>query len=321
VYLHNSNTPLVKQVTLLNIKILKINAIINEVSFFSVSKFFKSEIFQIQKNPNIDFFVQTGTWTYSIDRHPGSQQPHFIVVTATPQSYEQKDAPVTSRLFTNSKEMRLDAQSGPLALYVEVKQGDWPILSAKVEVKVSKVGNNSGVPYEDKIELLDTGSGDPDITRGDGVYSRYFIGHASGGAGTYRFEVQVDDNGNTAYTWQTTRDSLGRRSVIDPEEMYPSGQLLSVNSASGRCCGSAIWPQAVHQLAPFQRQLPPLDIEVAAGAAERVEQILPPARINDLRVLPQSNGEIRTRLLWTAPGANGDVGSGNLQVLFASLKN
>jgi hypothetical protein len=48
VYLHNSNTPLVKQVTLvspsqrvynsksdelLNIKILKINAIINEVSF------------------------------------------------------------------------------------------------------------------------------------------------------------------------------------------------------------------------------------------------------------------------------------------------
>lgn len=232
------------------------------------------------------------------------------MVTATPQSYEQKDAPVTSRLFTNSKEMRLDAQSGPLALYVEVKQGDWPILSAKVEVKVSKVGNNSGVPYEDKIELLDTGSGDPDITRGDGVYSRYFIGHASGGAGTYRFEVNVDDNGNTAYTWQTTRDSLGRRSVIDPEEMYPSGQLLSVNSASGRCCGSAIWPQAVHQLAPFQRQLPPLDIEVAAGAAERVEQILPPARINDLRILPQTTGEIRARLLWTAPGANGDVGTG-----------
>ncbi|XP_059491187.1 calcium-activated chloride channel regulator 1-like [Neocloeon triangulifer] len=306
VYLHQSIIPLVKQVTLvspsqrtynsksdelLNIKILKINAIINE----------------------------TGTWTYSIDRHPGSQQPHFIVVAATPQSNEQRDAPVTAHLFTSGKDMRLDGQSGPLALYVEVKQGDWPVLSARVEVKVTKVGNDSGHPYEDRFELLDTGSGDPDITRGDGVYSRYFTGHAQGGAGTYRFEVLVDDNGNTAYTWQTTRDSLGRRSVLDEDQLYPSGQLLSVNSASGRCCGSAIWPQAVHQLVAFQRNLPPLDVEVAAGAAERVDQILPPAKINDLRVLPQATGDLRTRLLWTAPGANGDVGSvDHYEVRFAN---
>ena len=44
-------------------------------------------------------------------------------------------------------------------------------------------------------------STDPDITKGDGVYSRYFnVGH--GGPGVYTFEVTVTDNGNTAYSWQ-----------------------------------------------------------------------------------------------------------------------
>jgi hypothetical protein len=44
---------------------------------------------------------------------------------------------------------------------------------------------------------------DPDLTKGDGVYTRYFsVGH--GGPGIYTFEVTVTDNGNTAYSWQET---------------------------------------------------------------------------------------------------------------------
>lgn len=44
---------------------------------------------------------------------------------------------------------------------------------------------------------------DPDVTKGDGVYSRYFI-MGRGGPGIYTFEVTVTDNGNTAYSWQET---------------------------------------------------------------------------------------------------------------------
>lgn len=73
---------------------------------------------------------------------------------------------------------------------------------------------------------------DPDVTRGDGVYSRYFTGHAAGGPGLYQFEVEVTDNGNTAYTWQSARDSLGRRSILESDADMPS-QLTSINTASG----------------------------------------------------------------------------------------
>ena len=41
---------------------------------------------------------------------------------------------------------------------------------------------------------------DPDLMKGDGIYSRYFSAH-EGGSGAYTFEVSVSDNGNTAYTW------------------------------------------------------------------------------------------------------------------------
>jgi len=44
---------------------------------------------------------------------------------------------------------------------------------------------------------------DPDVTKGDGVYSSYFI-MGRGGPGVYTFEVTVTDNGNTAYSWQET---------------------------------------------------------------------------------------------------------------------
>lgn len=42
---------------------------------------------------------------------------------------------------------------------------------------------------------------DPDIMKGDGIYSRYFSPHM-GGAGAYTFEASIHDNFNTAYTWQ-----------------------------------------------------------------------------------------------------------------------
>lgn len=40
---------------------------------------------------------------------------------------------------------------------------------------------------------------DPDITKGDGVYSRYFSALSEG---MHTFEIVVMDNGNTAYSWQ-----------------------------------------------------------------------------------------------------------------------
>lgn len=109
---------------------------------------------------------------------------------ATPRSVS---APVVRARFWTHR----NQAGSPLILLAEVKRGEIPVLGAKVEVIVTKT--NGSVMYNDRFDLLDTGSGDPDITKGDGVYSRYFSASA-GGPGIYMFEVVVTDNGNTAYS-------------------------------------------------------------------------------------------------------------------------
>lgn len=137
--------------------------------------------------------TETGTWTYTVEPYKGNPQPHFLQVTATPLS--PTSPVVETKFWTHRNEGK-----GPLILLVEVKSGDVPVLGAKVEVIVTKPQLNGSFSQSNKFELLDTGSGDPDITKGDGVYTRYFSA-ADSGPGFYNFEVTVTDNGNTAYTW------------------------------------------------------------------------------------------------------------------------
>lgn len=40
-----------------------------------------------------------------------------------------------------------------------MKQGEWPVLGAKVEVRVTKASNESTPTFKEKFELFDTGSG------------------------------------------------------------------------------------------------------------------------------------------------------------------
>lgn len=105
--------------------------------------------------------------------------------------------------------MHRNQQGSPLTLLAEVKHGQSPVLGAKVEVTVMKHESNGSVLYKEHFELLDTGSGDPDVTKGDGVYTRYFTA-ANGGPGIYVFEVLVTDNGNTAYSYEDTAFYKGK---------------------------------------------------------------------------------------------------------------
>lgn len=46
---------------------------------------------------------------------------------------------------------------------------------------------------------------DPDLMKGDGIYSRYF-NPMVGGPGTYTIEIVVSDSSTTAYTWAHIRN-------------------------------------------------------------------------------------------------------------------
>jgi len=54
---------------------------------------------------------------------------------------------------------------------------------------------------------------DPDLMKGDGIYSRYF-NPMIGGLGVYTFEITVSDSSSNAYTWQhSTHRNIERNPV------------------------------------------------------------------------------------------------------------
>ncbi|KAL3274718.1 hypothetical protein HHI36_016093 [Cryptolaemus montrouzieri] len=222
--------------------------------------------------------TESGTWTYTVETYPGNPQPHFLQVYATPKS---PIAPILSAKFWTHKIQ----QNGPLILLTEVKIGEMPVLGAKVEVTVTKTCNpcnqthdRSNQPY--KFDLLDTGSGDPDITKGDGVYTRYFSA-SEGGIGFYTFEVKVTDNGNTAYRWAE-----------------------SSKISDKPCCGSNIPSSGAEPISPFQRNLPKQTVYISSQDILTSSQF-PAGKIGDLKVQIIAE-DMKARLIWTAPDMGGN---------------
>ncbi|CAG9863807.1 unnamed protein product [Phyllotreta striolata] len=259
-YTHNTITPLIKGLKLIS----------PSHQIFSSRNDRLIDFKMITLNANIS---ETGTWTYVVEPYPGNPQPHFIQVMATPRSLL---SPVVRADF----KIRRNTPTGPFLLLAEVKYGDLPILGAKVEITVTKPGANGSLPLRTKIELLDTGSGDPDITKGDGIYTKYFSA-AEWGPGLYNFEVKASDNGNTAYTWSDNFKGNG-----------------------APCCGSAITSNGVQPLAPFQRVLPKRTIIISSEDISTANDFVV-GRIGDLKAKILAD-ELKARLSWTSPDMGGD---------------
>lgn len=221
--------------------------------------------------------TEPGTWTYTVETYTGNPQPHFLQVLATPK-------PSLPVLNTNFRVHRKNSES-PITLIVEVKLGQMPVLGAKVEVVITKSCHpcnltHDGITQTFKLDLLDTGSGDPDITKGDGIYTRYFSA-SQGGVGYYTFEAKISDNGNTAYTWSNSAKILDKP-----------------------CCGSSVPSAGVQPISPFQRVLPKQTIYVSSQDILAASQA-PVGKIGDLKVqiIPQ---DLKARLMWTAPDMGGN---------------
>lgn len=148
---------------------------------FSTTSDLRAEYHQISIIGNITGY---GSWSYNIKRFYGNPQPHYVQVLAYPK-------PNTQDFITTKAFIKRSRNGGPHVLYAQVMKGSLPIMDALVEVTIKHDGRKVA-----KKQLFDNGSGDPDVTRGDGIYSRYF---AVAEPGMYSFEIFVTDNGNTAY--------------------------------------------------------------------------------------------------------------------------
>ncbi|XP_055858011.1 calcium-activated chloride channel regulator 4-like [Episyrphus balteatus] len=259
IYTHNAETPLIQ-----NVRVTSPSGVI-----YNTRSDQRMPVKQLTLLANIN---ETGAWAYMIERFNGNPQPHFVQVMATPVSEDVNIVRARSWI-------RALQPGGPFIVYCEVKRGDYPVLSAFVKVKITRPDVTCNYTIcEDSYKLLDTGSGDPDIIKDDGIYSRYV--NINTGPGMYKFEIFVDDNGNTAYSLQ---DNAAVQNIP--------------------CCGSSIPTKQTRQTVPFQRYLTPLSFHLTREDIDSMIYI-PLGRIGDLIITYLDEGKVR--LTWTTPDMGGE---------------
>lgn len=275
-YTHNTEYPLIN------------SAILNSPSGVAYLK--RSDERLSVKQLSIEAQInETGSWTYTIDRFNGNPQPHFVQVMATVRKDAMSAITVNAWIEqqqNNSSDIYSHHSSyGPIIIYVEVKKGELPVNEALVEMTIQRPDIQCDTPSkcEETLRIFDTGSGDPDITRGDGIYTRYF-NPVSSGAGTYQFDIQVTDNGNTAYS-------------------LPDGYNADFSDLiDTKCCGSFIPHPSKQPLPSFQRIVPTLTVFVSEQQIHN-DIIDGVGNIGDVRI--ESVDTARIRLSWTAPDMGG----------------
>lgn len=226
------------------------------------------------KNP------KSNEWSLTFERRPGSVQPVVVIVRA---SSPKRDGIIHMKTWMDTEESSKGIPSTRPAMrfYSEVKRGHLPVANATV----TAILYHPETGEEVKLDLMDRGDGDPDITGNDGIFSRYFS--------------EVDRSGY--YILTTVVESYAS---ISQSEEPPAA------SKSFRCCGSSYPAELAFSAAgPFKRLATYGSFYVAA---ENAGTRFPPRRISDLRAarvqLQQLKDRMAYRLEWTAPGDNFDYG-------------
>ncbi|GBM88246.1 Calcium-activated chloride channel regulator 2 [Araneus ventricosus] len=223
------------------------------------------------KNP------KSNEWSLTFERRPGSDKPVVVIVRA---SSSKKDGITHMKTWIGTEESSkgMLSKRPPVTFYSEVKKGHLPVSNATV----SAILYHPESLEEFKLDLMDRGDGDPDITGYDGIFSRYFS--------------EVPRSGYYILTTVVESYSSG----------IQSGESLAV-SKSFRCCGSSYPAELTYDAGPFKRIVTYGSFYVAA---EYAKINFSPRRINDLRVeqVLQLNNRMTYLLKWTAPGNNFDYG-------------
>ena len=152
-----------------------------------------------------------------------------VEVIAQPTSIKEDTINVEAWTSVNPSEgaSALEAASKPVILYARVTKGqDLPVMNAKVTAMIQRP--DSSIPFE--VTLLDEGTGYPDITSGDGIYSAYFTGFTAA-KGLYSLDVQVTHNEGSAST-PSLLDPLNLESFGGPGSIYiPNNEMYTTPTA------------------------------------------------------------------------------------------
>ena len=245
--------------------------------------------------------AETGIWSYQARLYPGGT-PAEMSVDVVSQSVGADFEPFMLDIFTNSDGQEdgfVDAFDKPVILYARLTRGEEaPVLRAGLKATVYRPGVQGPV----EVILRDDGTGDPDVTAGDGIYSAYFTEFARV-PGFYSVHVSADHNQGVALTAGTDK------AAASAEEEPENGQS---------CCGSQISHTDLIPSAPFWRLAAGSSFFVRQGLPDGVD-VAPPGRILDLHVARVVPDSMFVHLAWTAPGGDYDRGQGTLCYLLVHV--
>ncbi|CAL4184007.1 unnamed protein product [Meganyctiphanes norvegica] len=237
--------------------------------------------------------AERGEWHYQVENRADSHQGLQIEVT----SKESENRKIKLHVWINS-DNGANNSSDPIIIYAEIKDGMLPVLNAKVTAKFQQLGMNAnGKEYSPiYFDLFDNGLGDPDITEGDGVYSRYLPILSHENKDLTHYELGVTANNNNGLAIKPLNNILSTKTQFFVENKNKS------------CCGSTIEYEHVTPIPPFQRTEMFGVIGLLSNPSG--EDTVPPNRILDLQAdINLESHEISFH--WTAPGDDYDWGQAN----------
>ena len=214
------------------------------------------------------------------------------------------------RLWTSSDLLtEMVTEDSPLILYASVshRASGLPVLRARVTAHC-KLATEAGLKTCEDIELVDNGSGDPDITADDGVYSRYMIKYP--GEGRYEFSVTASDDNEEAFIATNVAS-------LDEEETELEEKFIEEE-----CCGSRVnlFNKRIRNTGHFteisSKPIVKHLIQVFSSGNMTLDKI-PPAKIGDLTVeMDPESGQLV--LTFTAPGDDFDHGQADSYKVIAA---
>jgi hypothetical protein len=229
---------------------------------------------------------EAGIWSYRTKLYPIATSGVQISVEVIAESSASKDS-VRLESWTNLNFSGANASVDPVVVYASLKQGALPVRDGNVVATITRPGSSTPV----EIALRDDGTGYPDITAGDGIYSAYFVDFTSE-PGLYGVAVVADHNS-------------GRASVPKPEAPI-----------DGDCCGSTMAANMFSiPTRSFEQHVAGASFKITQGVPYFVRNgepdrsdVFPPSRVTDLAVASYVNQTLYAVLAWSAPGGDRDMG-------------
>ncbi|XP_029473516.1 calcium-activated chloride channel regulator 1 [Rhinatrema bivittatum] len=227
--------------------------------------------------------AQEGDWLYSLCNTHTSHQ--VLSMTVTSRAAKPDVPPVTVNAHMSKDTIH---DPNPILVYAEVTQGFLPVLGANVTATIEP---ETGSPVP--LELADNGAG-ADISKDDGIYSKYFT--AYNGKGRYNLKVRVQGKDNNI-----TR--LGFR--LQHHALYIPGYVengkIQMNPARPPVSDDDIQVK----LGSFSRTASGGSLVVSGLPPNYSPEMFPPSKTIDLEA---DIAENNIALSWTAPGDNMDEG-------------